>query len=180
MTRRQQLSCFGRAPCVALKVRWGFPLCWFYRVTHLKLFKIKSSPPRELAVGVKLTGGRIKGFCFSLKPSEWILLCFTGGSCHFESQRDDANSCLSVWNNPVKKKKKNPDKKKKHGCLTVLAASSALRAVTVLESCENCDAKCAVWAAAARRSFLKFAPFFSPFVSLSDCESVRRISLNVF
>ena len=113
MTRRQQLSCFGRAPCVALKVRWGFPLCWFYRVTHLKLFKIKSSPPRELAVGVKLTGGRIKGFCFSLKPSEWILLCFTGGSCHFESQRDDANSCLSVWNNPVKKKKKKSGQKKK-------------------------------------------------------------------
>lgn len=153
---------FGRAPrpCVALKVRWGFSLCWFYRVTHLKLFKIKSSPPRVLAAGVKLTGWRIKRFCFSLKPSEGILSCFTGGSCHFESQRDDANSCLSVWNNPVKKK---------HGCLTVLAASSALRAVTVLESCESCDAKRAVWAA-ARKSFLKFKEllFFLSFALLPD------------
>lgn len=57
----------------------------------------------------------------------------------------------------------------------VLAASSALRAVTVLESCENCDAKRAVWAA-ARKSFLKFkfAPFFLSFALLPDHESVWK------
>lgn len=51
----------------------------------------------------------------------------------------------------------------------VLAASSALRAVTVLESCENCDAKRAVWAA-ARKSFLKFKEllFFLSFALLPD------------